>query len=74
MLLCTATQPNLGLEAKELVPDVYALYQKLKRVTYISEMGPRKYQEAADDIAGFIGKKTSVLMIVNTKDAAWNIF
>lgn len=74
VLLCTATQPNLGLEAKELVPDVDALYQKLKRVTYISEMGPRKYQEAADDIAGFIGKKTSVLMIVNTKDAAWNIF
>lgn len=74
VLLCTATQPNLELEAKELVPDVEALYQKLKRVTYISQMESRTYQEAADDIDGFIRKKTSVLAIVNTKDAAWNMF
>ncbi len=74
VLLCTATQPNLELEAKELVPDMVALYRKLKRVTYIPQMESRTYQEAADDIAGFIGEKTSVLAIVNTKDAAWNMF
>ena len=74
VLLCTATQPNLGLGAKELVPDVEALYQKLKRVTYIPQMELRTDQEAADDIAEFIREKTSVLVIVNTKDAAWNIF
>lgn len=74
VLLCTATQPNLGLEAKELVPDVEALYQKLKRVTYIPQMELRDYQDAADHITEFIREKTSVLAIVNTKDAAWRIF
>lgn len=74
VLLCTATQPNLGLEAKELVPDVNALYQKLKRVTYILQMKARTYSDAADDIAAFVREKNSVLTIVNTKEAAWNIF
>lgn len=74
VLLCTATQPNMGLCSKELVPDVEALYQKLKRVFYIPQLEVREYQEAAADIAAFIREGTSVLTIVNTKDAAWNIF
>ena len=74
VLLCTATQPNLELDTKELVPDVAALYQNLKRVRYIPQMKARIYQDAADDIAMFIREKTSVLAIVNTKDAAFNIF
>lgn len=74
VLLCTATQPNLELDAKEVIPDVGILYQKLKRVTYIPELKGRTYQEAAGDIAAFVQEKKSVLTIVNTKEAAWNIF
>ena len=51
------------------MPDVAALYQDLKRVRYIPQMKARTYQDAADDIAVFIREKTSVLAIVNTKDA-----
>lgn len=74
VLLCTATQPNLGVDSKELIPNVETLYQKLKRVSYIPQMQARTYQEAADDIASFIKEGKSVLTIVNTKDAAWNVF
>lgn len=74
VLLCTATQPNLDLDSRELVPDVDALYQKLKRVTYIPQMEIRNYQEAAKDMAVFAQEAKSVLTIVNTKDAAWKIF
>lgn len=74
VLLCTATQPNLSLKSKELVPDVGALYQKLKRVTYIPQLEVRTYQDAANDITAFLQEGKSVLHIVNTKDAAWNIF
>lgn len=74
VLLCTATQPNLGLNSKELVPDVDTLYQKLKRAVYIPQMEGRTYRTAAVEMASFIMGGSSVLMIVNTKDAAWNIF
>lgn len=74
VLLCTATQPNLEFDSKELIPDVEALYQKLKRVSYIPQLQPRTYQEAVRDITSFIREGKSVLTIVNTKDAAWNIF
>lgn len=74
VLLCTATQPKLELDSKELVPDVEGLYQKLKRVVYIPQLAIRTYQEAANNIAVFIQEKKSVLTIVNTKEAAWNIF
>lgn len=74
VLLCTATQPELGLEAKELVPDVKALYRKLKRVTYIPQLKARKYDDAAFVLASFVQERNSVLMVVNTKEAAWNIF
>lgn len=74
VLLCTATQPNLVLESEELVPDVEVLYRKLKRVCYIPQLKMRTYQEAAVDITTLIREGKSVLMIVNTKDAAWNIF
>lgn len=74
VLLCTATQPELDLEAKELVPDVKALYRKLNRVTYIPQLKARKYDDAASFLASFVRKRNSVLMVVNTKAAAWNIF
>ncbi|WP_390438697.1 CRISPR-associated endonuclease Cas3'' [Lactonifactor longoviformis] len=74
VLLCTATQPNLGLESNELIPDVKSLYQKLKRVAYMPQLEMHTYQEASGDIAAFIQEGKSVLTIVNTKDAAWNVF
>lgn len=74
VLLCTATQPNLGLQATELVPDVEALYQKLKRVTYIPQLDVRAYQRAANDITALIREGKSVLTIVNTKAAAESVF
>lgn len=74
VLLCTATQPNLDLGSKELVPDVEMLYQKLKRVVYIPQTKGRTYREAAAGMASFVLEGSSTLMIVNTKDAAWNVF
>ena len=62
------------MEAKELVPDVKALYRKLNRVTYIPQLKARKYDDAASFLASFVRKRNSVLMVVNTKAAAWNIF
>lgn len=74
VLLCTATQPDFGLESKELIADVDVLYQKLKRVTYVPQMEARTYQEAAAQIASFCFEKKSVLTVVNTKYAAWCVF
>lgn len=74
VLLCTATQPNLRLQAEELVPDVDALYQQLKRVEYLPQLQQRTYQEAADDIAAMVCGNRSVLTIVNTKPAAWHVY
>lgn len=73
-LLCTATQPNLRLKARELVPDPGALYQRLKRVEYLPQLQQRTYQDAADDIAAMVCEKRSVLTIVNTKPAAWHVY
>lgn len=50
------------------------MYQKLKRVVYIPQTEGRTYGKAAADMASFIMEGSSVLMIVNTKDAAWNVF
>ncbi len=74
VLLCTATQPDLGLESKELIADVDVLYQKLKRVSYIPQLEGRTYQEAAAEIASFSYENKSVLTVVNTKYAAWCVF
>lgn len=74
ILLCTATQPILSLEAQELIPDVDALYQQLKRVEYLPQLQPRTYQDAADDIAALVQENRSVLTIVNTKPAAWHVY
>lgn len=74
VLLCTATQPNLSLEAEELVPDVDALYQQLKRVEYLAQLQPRTFQDAADGVAAMVQENRSVLTIVNTKPAAWHVY
>ncbi len=74
VLLCTATQPDLALDAEELVSDVDALYQRLKRVEYLPQLRQRTYQDASGDITAMVKENRSVLTIVNTKAAAWNIY
>lgn len=76
VVLCTATQPQLELTPapRELMPDVGALYTRLKRVEYVPQLSPaRTNRSAAGGIAQMLARQ-SVLAIVNTKAAAWEIF
>lgn len=80
-VLCTATQPLLGkLEnpsrgalrlqpGQEIVPDVQALFKKLKRVEIIdlTKPGGWKADEIAAKAMDEFEKKGSCLVVVNTK-------
>lgn len=87
VLLCTATQPLLHQVAKdkgavrlapahELMPDVHALFQKLKRVEVKDGRKPGGW--TAQEVAGLANaemrRSGSCLVIVNTKAAARRIF
>ncbi len=75
VLLCTATQPHLDTEpaAQEIMPDVAGLYNAFSRVRYLPDISRlRTNVEAAFDLADLL-QKQSVLAIVNTKAAAWDI-
>lgn len=75
IVLCTATQPQLAVEAKELMPNVDQLYQNLQRVHFFPEITPLKTcEEASRALSRLVREKRAVLMITNTKAAAWNIF
>ena len=76
ILLCTATQPRLSLASApvELVPQVEALHEKLKRVCFIPQLdSARTYASAGERIAQLLEEK-SVLAIINTKAAAWQVY
>ena len=76
VILCTATQPKLSsaLSAVELMPNVDALYTQLKRVHFVSQLDrDRTYASAGKDIAQIL-KDKSVLAILNTKAAAWQVY
>lgn len=76
VVLCTATQPQLDLPSApaELMPDVSGLYTRLRRVDYLPQLTPpRSNRNAAADIARMLAQQ-SVLTIVNTKAAAWEIY
>lgn len=76
VVLCTATQPQLTLPAAptELMPDVSGLYTRLQRVEYLPQLTPpHANRDAAADIARMLAQQ-SVLTIVNTKAAAWEIY
>lgn len=74
VLLCTATQPSLNLNPKELVANADTLRESLQRVHYIPDFTQRTYEQAASDITAFLEEKQSVLTIVNTKSAALKTF
>lgn len=76
VVLCTATQPRLSLTPApvELMPHVDALYERLKRVRYIPQLdADRTCASAGAEIARLLEEK-SVLAILNTKAAAWNVY
>ena len=80
ILLCTATQLELNLPVTpvELMgthQDLIALNRALKRVEYLPQIRPaRSNQQAADGLFDLLAAKSSVLMIANTKAAAWDIY
>lgn len=80
VLLCTATQLELKLPVKpeELMgteEELTALNHALKRVEYLPQIRPaRSNQQAADGLFTLLTEKSSVLMIANTKAAAWDVY
>jgi CRISPR-associated endonuclease/helicase Cas3 len=87
VVLCTATQPLLNqvkvqqgairlAKEAELVSDVRQLFADLKRVEIIDQCRPNgwTYGEVADLAYREAEKVKSCLVIVNTKDAAKQIF
>lgn len=74
VVLCTATQPRLELPAREMIGDVGDLFSKMRRVHYVDEARPAVTNaEAAEKLAGLMGRHGSVLAVVNTKAAAREI-
>ncbi len=87
VVLCTATQPLLHkvafdqgairlAEGHEIVSDVRQLFADLKRVEIIDQRRPNgwSFAEIADLASSEVERVESCLVIVNTKDAARQIF
>jgi CRISPR-associated endonuclease/helicase Cas3 len=87
VVLCTATQPLLHkvavdqgairlTEGHEIVSDVRQLFADLKRVVVLDERRPNgwSFAEIADLALTEVERVESCLVIVNTKDAARQIF
>lgn len=87
VVLCTATQPLLHqvavdqgaihlAEGHEIVSDVRQLFADLKRVEIIDQRRPNgwSFSEIADLASSEVERAGSCLAIVNTKDAAKQIF
>lgn len=83
IILCTATQPgsNVGVPVRcsspeNLVPDYQELFQKFRRTAISDASIPGGY--SASELADFVLDKqqinTSVLVIMNTKKAAKNLY
>lgn len=87
VVLCTATQPLLHkvavdqgairlAEGHEIVSDVRQLFADLKRVEIIDQRRPNgwSFAEIVDLAGSEVERVASCLVIVNTKDAARQIF
>lgn len=77
VLLCTATQPKLDIPSQELLPDnlTKELFSSLHRTEVVDEIDiPRDNARAAIDIAALLEKHGSVLVVVNTKRVAADLF
>lgn len=87
VVLCTATQPLLDQvdekkgairipKGNELMPDVKALFDNLKRVEVLNRRKPGGW--TTEEIAGLAldetGRAGSCLVVVNTKEAARTIY
>lgn len=73
-VLCTATCPALDAEfttaIEELQPNKAALYEALRRVTLDTTLG----EQTPEDLARQMAEKKQVLCIVNTRQAAKDIY
>lgn len=87
VVLCTATQPlldrikpdHIALQitpGQQMMPDVQKLFKELKRVEVYDyrKIGGWTNEEVADLAAQELQETGSVLLIVNTKKAAVNLF
>jgi CRISPR-associated endonuclease/helicase Cas3 len=87
VVLCTATQPLLDkvnsrlgslkiTRDQQMVPDVDRLFGKLKRTEIVDKRRPEQWtsDEIADLAAVELEKSGSVLVIVNTKGAARELY
>lgn len=64
--------PPLGTE---LIPGVEALFDQLRRVRFIDERSVRRTNDqAAADVAAMLRGKQSILMVVNTKNVAKEVY
>lgn len=83
IILCTATQPGLNVgvpircsSPENLVPDYQELFQKFRRTAIVDASIPGGY--SASELADFVLDKqrsnTSILVIMNTKKAAKNLY
>lgn len=75
VVLCTATQPKLNLEAKvtELMEDTEVLFRQMQRVEYVPRLEPVDNEEAARCLC-HMAEKNSLLAVVNTKPVARDLF
>lgn len=75
VVLCTATQPRLRLAAREMIGDVENLFSNMRRVHYLDQTRPEVTNaEAAEKLVALMKAHKSVLAVVNTKDAARQIY
>lgn len=80
VVLCTATQLELKLPMPQVElmgtdEELTVLNQTLKRVEYIPQISSvRNDSETAQDLFSLFIDTSSVLMIVNTKAVAWDIY
>lgn len=76
VVLCTATQPELELSEKptELIDSRDAVFEKMKRVSYIPQLEKALHNDEAALKLTELLKRQSVLTIVNTKAVARDVF
>lgn len=77
VILCTATQPCLTFRTvpRDILPDYESYYTRLKRTQWIDETkNKRSNDEAIEKIITMLEKYRAVLMIVNTKKEAAQLY
>lgn len=71
VVLCTATQPALRVDALEMIPNPASLTASLQRVRYIDQTDvPRSLEQAARDVIALQAEHGAVLTVVNKRAQA----